>query len=251
MSNAIYGKTIGNLRNRINVKLVNIEKDYLKSTSKPNYRSHKIFDNNLVAIRKSKVTLKLNKPGMCVLELSEVIMYRFPYNYIKNKYDNKSKLLFIDTDSLMYEIKTEDVYKDFSSDKKMFDFSNYLIKWKYYEDSNKLVIGKMKDKIGGVAIKIFVKLNTKMYSLLVDNSEQKKAKYVNRNAVTTRSHNEYKDFLLNNKCIRHSLNRIMKLFGFMKSRKFYCLVLTTKYIFKTIISSWLPNLIIKRNSLIT
>ena len=82
--------------------------------------SHKIFDNNLVAIRKRKLEIKLNKPayiGMCILDLSKVLMYKIRYDYIKNKYDNKSKLLFANTDSLMYEIKTEDVYEDFSSDK--------------------------------------------------------------------------------------------------------------------------------------
>ena len=97
-----------NLRNRIDVKLVNNEKDYLKCTSKTTFKLHKIFDNNLVAIRKSKLALKLNKPayiGMCVLELSKMLMYEFHYDYIKNKYDNKSKLLFTDTESLMYEIK--------------------------------------------------------------------------------------------------------------------------------------------------
>ena len=79
-------------------------------------------------------------------------MYKFHYDYIKNKYDNKSKLLFTDTDSLMYEIKTEDVYEDFSNDKEMFDFSNYSTKSKYYDNSKKLVVGKMKDEIVGVAI---------------------------------------------------------------------------------------------------
>ena len=81
---------------------------------------HKIIDNNLVAIRKSKLALKLNKPayiGMCILEESKVLMYEFHYHFIKNKYDNKSKLLFADTDSLMYEIKTEYLYEGFSSNK--------------------------------------------------------------------------------------------------------------------------------------
>ena len=79
-----------NLRNRIGVKLVNNQKDYLKCTSKLSYMLHKIFDNNLVAISKSKVSLKLNKPtyiGMYILELSKVLMYEFHYDYIKNKYD--------------------------------------------------------------------------------------------------------------------------------------------------------------------
>ena len=81
-----------NVRNKINVKLVNKEKNYLKCTSKPSYMSHKIFDNNLVVMRKSKLALKLNKPayiGMCILELTKVLMYKFHYDYIKNKYDNK------------------------------------------------------------------------------------------------------------------------------------------------------------------
>ena len=91
---------------------------------------------------------------MCILELSKVLMYEFHYAYIKNKYVNKSKLLFTNTDSLMYE--TEDVYEDFSRDKEISDFSNYSTKSKYYDNSNKLVILKTKDENGGVA-------NIKMY----------------------------------------------------------------------------------------
>ena len=144
-----------NLRNKIDVELINSEKDYLRCTSKPGYMSHDIFDNNLVAIRKSKLALKLNKPayiGTCILELSKVSLYEFHYDYIKNKYDSKSKLLFTETDSFMYEIKTQDVYEDFSSNKEMFDFSNYSPKSKCYDNSNKLVIGKVKDEIAGVGI---------------------------------------------------------------------------------------------------
>ena len=103
--------------------------------------SRKIFDNDLVALRKNKVTLTLNKPayiGMCILELSKVLMYKFHYVYIKNKYGNNSRLLFRDTDGLMYEIKTEDVYNNFSRDKKMFDFSNYSTKLKHYDNSKKI-----------------------------------------------------------------------------------------------------------------
>ena len=137
---------------------------------------HKIFGNSLVAIRKSKLASKLNKPayiGMCILELSNVLMYEFHYNYIKNKYDDKSKILFTDTNSLMYEIKTDDVYEDFSGNKEMFDFSNFSTKSKYHDDSNKLVIGKMKHETGGAATEEFVGLKSKMYSLLVDNNKHK------------------------------------------------------------------------------
>ena len=201
-----------NLRMRIDVKLVSNEKEYLIGTSKPIYMSHKIFDNNFVSIRKSKVPLKLNKPaytGMCILELSKVLMYKFHCDYIKNKYDKKSKLIVTGTDSLMYEIKTDDVYEDFSSNKEIFDFSNYSTRPKYYDDSKKLAIGKITDETRGVAIGEIVGLKPNMYSCLVDdNSEHKKAKGVNKIVLARISHNEYKDALLKNKCLGHSMNRI-------------------------------------------
>ena len=193
-----------NLRNRIDVKLVSNKKDYSKWASKASYMSHKIFDNNLVAIHKNKVTSTLNKRayiGICMLELSKVLMYEFHYDYLKNKYDNNSRLLFTDTDSLMYEIKTEDVYKDFSNDKEMFDFSNCS---NNCDNSNKLVVGKMKDETAGVTIEEFLGLKPKIYSYLVnDNSEHKKVEGVNRNVVAKISHNECKDVFLNKKCLRH------------------------------------------------
>ena len=112
-----------------------------------------------------------------MLECVFVFMYEFRYDYIKIKCENKSKLLFTGTNSLIYEIITEDVYEDFSSNKEMFEFSNYLTKLKYYDDSNKLVIGKIKGETGGVAIEEFVGLKPKMYSFLVDdNREHKKQK---------------------------------------------------------------------------
>ena len=134
------------LTSRVNVRLVRNKKDYLKRTSKPSYISQKIFDNDLVAIRKSKVTLTLKKPAyiwMYILDLSKVLVYEFHYDCIKDKYGNNSRLLFTDTDSLMHKTKTEDVFEDFSKDKKMFNFSNYSTKSKYYHDSNKLVIRKI------------------------------------------------------------------------------------------------------------
>ena len=89
---------------------------------------------------------------MYILELNKLLMYEFHNDYINNKYENESKLSFTDTDSSIYEIKTEDIYEDFSSKNVMFDFSNYSTKSKYYDKSNKLVIAKMKDEKVGVAI---------------------------------------------------------------------------------------------------
>ena len=104
----------------------------------------------------------------------------------------------------MHEIKTEDVYEDFSKYKEMFDFSNYSAKSKYYDDSNRSIVSKMKDETVGAAIKEFVELKPKIYSFFRhDSSEHKKAKGKNRNAVTTISYNEYKDVLSNKKCLRN------------------------------------------------
>ena len=139
---------MGNLTMENEVKLVHNKNNYLKWASKPSHTSYKIFGNNLVTICKSKVVLTLNKfenIGMCFLELSKVLMYKFHYDYIKNKNGNDSKLLFTNTNSLMYEIKTEGIYEDFSTNKEMFYFNNYLTKSNYYDDSDKLVVkGKMK-----------------------------------------------------------------------------------------------------------
>ena len=172
MNNALYVKTMENLRNRIHVKHVSNKKDYLKWTSKPSYISKKIFDNDLVAISNTTVTLTLNKLtyiGMCILDLSKVLMYEFYYVYIKNKYGNDSMLLFTDADSLMYEIKTEDIYEDFSKDRSIYGFTNFgklsiffskfrifLTNSKYYDDSNKLVVGKMENEAGSVDVKELV-----------------------------------------------------------------------------------------------
>ena len=90
---------------------------------------------------------------MCRLDLSKLLKYKFHYDYIKNKYGNNSRLLFTATDSLVYKIKTKDVYEDVSKDKEMFDFSNYSTKSKYFADSRKLVAGKMKDELSGVTVK--------------------------------------------------------------------------------------------------
>ena len=111
MNNSVFGKTMENLRKRMSVKLVNNAKDYVKCIKKPCFVSQKIFSRNFVAIHKIKAVLILNKPvyvGFSILDLSKLVMYEFHYKDIKSKLD--AKLLFTDTDSLVYEIKTEDFY---------------------------------------------------------------------------------------------------------------------------------------------
>ena len=123
---------------------------------------------------------------MYKLELSKLLMYEFNYDYIKNKYGKNWRLLFTDTGSLMYEIKTGNVCEDFSNDIEMFDFSNYSTNSNYYDNSKKLVVGKMKDETTGIAIENFFGLKPKIYShLLNNNSEHNKSKSVNRYVVAT------------------------------------------------------------------
>ena len=93
-----YTKNNGNLKKQSQCKTSKQQKDYLKCASKPSYMSHKIFDNTLIATCKSKLALKLNKPaytGISILQLNKVLMYKFNYDYIKNKYKNKSKVVLI------------------------------------------------------------------------------------------------------------------------------------------------------------
>ena len=114
MVNSVYAKTLENLRKRINVRLVNNEKDVLKYTSRPTHITHKIFVKNYTAIHEIKPVLTLNKPiyvGFTVLELSKWLMFNFNYNFIKRNFD--AKLLFTDIDSLTYEIISKDVYGEF------------------------------------------------------------------------------------------------------------------------------------------
>ena len=124
-----------NLCKLVDIRLVTDEKKLDKLTSKPTYVSSKIFNENLMAVHKIKESLTLNRPayvGMCILDLSKTLMYNFHYEYIKRIYGNKAKLLFTDTDSLTYEIETEDAYKDFWNDKDMFSNSDYPENSPYY-----------------------------------------------------------------------------------------------------------------------
>ena len=205
-SNSVFGKTMENLRKRISVKLINNAKDYVKCVSKPSFISQKIFSKNFVAIHEIKPVLTLNKPiyvGFSILDLRKYFMYQFHDRYIKSKFG--AKLLFTDTDSLVYEIKTEDVYKDFFKDKNLFHFSDYPLNSKFFDPANEKVIRKMKDEFKGKIINGFIGLKSKMYSLIsVDDEEVTKAKRVNKKI----RHKEFVDVLFNKKEIRYNMKRI-------------------------------------------
>ena len=213
MNNSVFGKTMENIRKRVDVRLITDEKKLLKMASKPTYVSSKIFNKNLVAVHKIKETLTLNRPayvGMCILDLSKTLMYDFHYNYIKEKYGNKARLLFTDTDSLTYEIETKDVYQDFWNDKDRFDNSDYLENSPYFNKTNKKVIGKFKDEAAGIPITEFVGLRSKMYSYIKDNQKGgKTAKGIKKNIIKNNiKHEDYKNVLINNKQIHHTMKTI-------------------------------------------
>ena len=169
MNNSVFGKTMENIRNRVDIKLVNDKKQAEKLSAKPNFNHCNIFSEDLVAIHMKKTKLVFNKPvylGMCMLDLSKTLMYDFHYNYIKRKYGDKAKLLLTDTDSTMYEIQTEDFYRDISADVKYrFDTSNYPPDHPSGIPSglNKKVLGMFKDEAAG--IDEFVGVRAKLYSI--------------------------------------------------------------------------------------
>ena len=118
MNNSVFGKTLENIRNRVDIRLISSDKVAKKLAAKPNYDRCAIFDENLIAVHMKKTKLYFNKPvylGMRILDLSKSLMYDFHYNYIKTKYRDNAKLLFIETDSLAYEIKTKDLFTKIST----------------------------------------------------------------------------------------------------------------------------------------
>ena len=193
LNNAVYGKTMENMRKRIKIRVVKNAKDFIKYTSRPTCVNWKVFENNLAAIHEKKISLTLNKPiyvGFTVLELSKWEMYNFHYNFMIRKFN--TKLLFTGTDSLCQ-------YKE------LFDLSNLPLSSKYYCSDNKKVLGKMKDEYGGKSILKFVGLKSKMYSILDESNNEK---------ITSKGHNgfiefqEFYDTLFKKKILRHTIRRI-------------------------------------------
>ncbi len=204
-----------NVRNRVNVKLVTDETKLNFLAKKPHFKGVKIFHENLT-VHMEQTTVTLNKPnylGMSILDLSKTLMYDFHYNYIKSKYGDNASLLFTETDSLCYKIKTDDFYKDISDDvEKLFDTSNYDKNHpsEIPTGKNKKVVGMMKDECGGKQVKEFVGLRHKLYSYkMEDGDETKECKGVRKNVVRNKiTFEDYKDCLLTGK----EQHRIMSTF---------------------------------------
>ena len=182
MNNSVFGKTMENIRKHGNIKLVNNKEEYLKNVMKPNLKSGTLLGPDLMGCEMEKVRVAMNKPvylGQAILDLSKAIMYEFHYDYMILKYGDRLKLCYMDTDSLIYSIKTQDFYSDISPDvESRFDTSGYPNDGSrpLPVGKNTKVIGLMKDELGGEIMKEFVSLRSKMYSYRVGNSEPKKCK---------------------------------------------------------------------------
>ena len=190
MNNSVFGKTIENIRKRQNIYLIDNRKKALRLSSRPNFDRYTIFDKNLIAIHMLKTEVYFNKPvyvGQAILDLSKTLMFNFHYTYIKKKYGNKAELLFTDTDSLMYQIKTKDFYLDICPDvREKFDTSDYPLIHPsgIITGVNKKVIGMFKDEVAGKQITHFVGLRPKLYSFKIEEDrEVRKCKGIKKNVV--------------------------------------------------------------------
>ena len=181
MNNSVFGKTMENIRKHRDINLVTTNKRRSKLVSEPNYHTINYISEDLSIIEMNKTKVKMNKPiylGSSILEISKTLMYEIWYDYMKPKYNDNVKLCYMDTDSFIMNIKTEDFYKDISNDvEKRFDTSNYEVNRPLPKGKNKKVIGLMKDELGEKIMTEFATLRPKTYSYLTDDcKEDKKAK---------------------------------------------------------------------------
>lgn len=232
MNNSVFGKTMENVRNRINYNVVNSEKRYNRLVSSPLFKSsiqfvddkylnpehaskirtereterkegHPVLKyeeeenegNFLYGISMAKNKVVLDKPiivGCSILDLSKVLMYDFHYNTILTKYGNNAQLLFTDTDSLCYSIKTPDIYEDFKEIKSQFDFSEYPEDHPLFDVANKKKVGLMKDECKGAFMSEFVGIRSKCYSFKIhgEDEEHKKLKGIKKSSVENYIHHE-------------------------------------------------------------
>jgi len=215
MNNAVFGKTMENLRKRVDVKLVRSHEDdkIRRLIASPSYARVNRFGNDMAALLMHKARLVLNRPvyvGMSILDLSKTLMYDFYYNQLKSQYGSRVELLYTDTDSLLLEIQTEDAYRDMAENQHLYDTSNYPEGHFLHSNVNTKVLGKMKDEYAGRVIAEYVGLRPKMYSILEASGVcAKKAKGVKKNVVKIHiEHEHYKEALFENKTFHHGMDAI-------------------------------------------
>ena len=215
MNNAVFGKTMENIRKHGDIKLVTTDKKRNKLVSEPNYHTMNYISEDLSIIELNKNKVKMNKPissGLSILDISKILMYEFWYDYMKPKYNDNVKLCYMDMDSFVINIKTKDFYKDISSaDDKRFDTSNYEVNRPLPTGKNKKVIGLMKHELGGKIITEFVTLRPKTYSYLTDDGKEDKKVKGTKKCVIKRmiKFDDYKNCLLKVKVLLKSQQRFI------------------------------------------
>ena len=199
-NNAIFGKSMENVRNRINFRLISTQKE---AWAVKNLKKFTIFNDNLVGVHIRKTEVELNKPiymGQCILDDSKLLMYDFHYNFMLKKFKRENiDLLFTDTDSLAYHTRNQDINEIIKENKDKFDLSNYPKEHPLYDKTNMKVIGKFKNE-SPKEIKEFIGLRSKLYSYIVEDEthEHLKCKGVKKSASDKQlTHSDYKNTLFN------------------------------------------------------
>ena len=206
MNNAIFGKSMENVLNRSNIKLINNDPEkLLKLIRQPNFQRAYQISNKLCLVKSKPVKTVFDKPiylGTCILETSKLHMYQFWYEHFKNKYNNNVELVYTDTDSFIIQVEANDIYKDMLEDKNLYDFSEYPKDHPNYDITNKKVLGKFKDEMKSLIITEFIGLKPKMYSFNYINKNIK----INENNI---KYDEYNNIILNNnvqKGVKYSIS---------------------------------------------
>ena len=224
MNNSVFGKTMENIKKHRDIKLVTTDSKRSKLVSEPNYHTINLISEDLSIIEMKKTKVKMNKPiylELSILEISKILMYEFWYDYMKPKYNDNVRLCYMDTNSFVMHIKTNDFYKDIANDvENRFDTSNYEVNTSETSalacrplpmGKNKKIICLMKDELGGKIITEFVTLRPKTYSFLTDDGkEDKKAKGTKKCIIKKMiKFNDYKKCLLNGEIILKSQQRFI------------------------------------------
>jgi hypothetical protein len=209
MNNAFYGKTMENIRNRSDIKLLSNPKEVKKYINKPNFKNSVIFNDNLVAIENNMISINFNKPiylGQAILDYSKQLMYNFYYEVINNLWPC-NQLVASDTDSIFLSIETKDVYKDMLSISDYLDTSDYSTDHFLYSEKNKKVIGKFKDELNGKIMSEIVFVRSKVYAFKIsDLIEKKKLKGISSATVRKEiKFDDYKNCLFNTEIQLHKM----------------------------------------------
>ena len=215
MNNSVFGKTMENVRNRVQIECCFNDDRQIHLQSKTNYTRTKAYNNDNTTfsiIELNQKIVKLDKPiyaGFTILDLSKLHMYDFHYNIMKPKYGNNIKLLMTDTDSFVYKIKTDDFYQDMYDNKEHYDMSDYPKESDFYNTKNKKVLGKFKDETPTGVITNFIGIRSKVYTIKTNETVIKKAKGVSKVVVDKNiGFEDYKDCVLINKPCHKPINSI-------------------------------------------